>query len=52
MAKCGRECEVYSRIVGYHRPIKNWNKGKKAEFRDRKSFDLKRAKKRGDGPSE
>jgi ribonucleoside-triphosphate reductase (formate) len=36
---CGQETEVYSRIVGYHRPIKNWNKGKKEEFGDRKEFD-------------
>ena len=33
MAKCGKPCEVYSRIVGYYRPISNWNKGKKEEFR-------------------
>ncbi len=31
--------EVYSRVVGYFRPTKQWNKGKKAEFKDRK--DLK-----------
>jgi len=28
----GRECEVYTRIVGYYRPVKNWNKGKRAEL--------------------
>lgn len=39
MAKCGRKCEVYSRVVGYHRPVQNWNKGKKAEFEDRTAFD-------------
>ena len=32
------ECEVYSRVVGYLRPIKQWNKGKKEEFRHRKVF--------------
>lgn len=32
-------CEVYSRVVGYLRPVKQWNKGKKEEFKDRK--DLK-----------
>lgn len=32
-------CEVFSRIVGYFRPIKNWNDGKKAEFHDRLTFD-------------
>ena len=35
---CGKPCEVYSRIVGYFRPIDNWNEGKKAEFRDRKNY--------------
>ncbi len=31
-------CEVYSRIVGYLRPIQNWNKGKQQEFKERKTF--------------
>jgi ribonucleoside-triphosphate reductase len=31
-------CEVYSRIVGYLRPIQNWNKGKQQEFKERKMF--------------
>jgi hypothetical protein len=35
---CEQETEVYSRIVGYYRPIKNWNDGKRAEFSDRKEF--------------
>ncbi len=30
--------EVFSRVVGYHRPISNWNKGKEEEFKDRKVF--------------
>ena len=30
--------EVYSRIVGYFRPIQNWNRGKKQEFKDRKEY--------------
>ena len=38
MAKCGRKTEVYSRVCGYHRPVGNWNKGKKEEFLDRKSY--------------
>ena len=29
-------CEVWSRIVGYYRPVKYWNAGKKEEFKDRK----------------
>jgi len=33
-------CEVYSRIVGYLRPVQNWNKGKQQEFGDRKTYRL------------
>ena len=40
---CGSECEIYSRIVGYIRPVKQWNKGKKAEFCNRKTFDMAKA---------
>jgi len=36
---CGVGCEVYSRIVGYLRPVDQWNDGKQAEFRIRKTFD-------------
>jgi ribonucleoside-triphosphate reductase (formate) len=36
---CGEKCEVYSRIVGYLRPIDQWNDGKKSEFEMRKTFD-------------
>lgn len=35
---CGEETEVYSRITGYYRPIKNWNDGKAQEFKDRKEY--------------
>jgi ribonucleoside-triphosphate reductase len=38
--KCESECEVYSRIVGYMRPINQWNIGKQQEFKDRKLFNL------------
>jgi ribonucleoside-triphosphate reductase len=38
--KCGRECEVYSRVVGYLRPLKQWNKGKQEEFQERKMFKV------------
>lgn len=31
-------CEVYSRVVGYLRPIQNWNDGKQQEFADRQVF--------------
>ena len=37
---CHQETEVYSRITGYYRPVKNWNAGKSQEFRDRKTYDL------------
>lgn len=36
---CGKQTEVYSRIVGYFRPLKNWNVGKKEEFKDRKEYE-------------
>jgi anaerobic ribonucleoside-triphosphate reductase len=32
------QCEVYSRIVGYVRPVRAWNKGKKQEFTERKEY--------------
>jgi ribonucleoside-triphosphate reductase len=38
MAKCGTKTEVYSRVCGYFRPVSNWNKGKKEEFKDRKTY--------------
>ena len=31
-------CEVYARVVGYIRPVNQWNKGKRAEYFDRKEF--------------
>lgn len=37
--QCANETEVYSRITGYYRPLKNWNDGKKAEFETRKEYD-------------
>lgn len=33
-------CEVWSRTVGYLRPVQNWHEGKKLEFKDRKTYDL------------
>ena len=38
--RCASECEVYSRVVGYLRPVKQWNKGKKEEFRERKTYSV------------
>jgi len=36
--KCMEKTEVYSRVVGYFRPVQQWNKGKQEEFKDRKEF--------------
>lgn len=41
--ECGKETEVYSRITGYYRPVKNWNEGKSQEFKDRKVYNLENA---------
>lgn len=40
--KCAEKCEVYSRVCGYFRPVSNWNKGKKEEFKERKLFEIAR----------
>lgn len=37
---CGAETEVYSRVVGYLRPVSQWNVGKQAEFAMRKTYSL------------
>ena len=39
--ECGEETEVYSRITGYYRPVKNWNDGKAKEYKMRKEYDIK-----------
>lgn len=31
-------CEVWTRVMGYHRPVSGYNEGKKAEFKERKYF--------------
>lgn len=36
-----QSCEVYSRIVGYLRPVQQWNVGKKQEFKERKEYKSK-----------
>lgn len=38
--KCGEDCEVFSRVVGYIRPVRQWNEGKKTEFAARKTFKV------------
>ena len=37
---CHEETEVYSRITGYYRPVKNWNDGKSQEFKDRVVYNI------------
>lgn len=39
-------CEVWTRVMGYFRPIENYNKGKKQEFAERKYYSEKKAMKR------
>jgi ribonucleoside-triphosphate reductase len=43
-AKCGSPMEIYSRIVGYIRPVQQWNAGKRAEFDDRATYKINPAK--------
>ena len=35
-----QKCEVYSRVVGYIRPVQQWHKGKKQEFQDRVEYNM------------
>jgi len=35
-----RECEVYSRVVGFLRPVKAWNAGKQEEYKLRRNFKI------------
>jgi len=37
----GTKTEIYTRIVGYYRPLKNWNKGQREQYKNRKLFILK-----------
>lgn len=37
--QCGGVCEVYSRVVGFLRPVEQWNRGKQAEFAMRETYD-------------
>ncbi len=43
MGKCDQRVEVFSRVVGYFRPVNRWNEGKKEEFLERKTFDQGKA---------
>ena len=40
----GSKCEVYSRVVGYLRPVQGWNKGKKEEYAMRKVYEVEQQK--------
>ena len=33
-----QKCEIWTRVMGYYRPVENYNKGKQAEYRERKCF--------------
>jgi len=39
MPKCNEEMEIFSRVCGYFRPVRNFNKAKAQEFLERKKFD-------------
>jgi anaerobic ribonucleoside-triphosphate reductase len=36
--------EVYSRVVGYYRPVQDWNEGKREEFKERKYLKIEEEK--------
>ncbi|MDD3594137.1 MAG: ribonucleoside triphosphate reductase [Candidatus Gastranaerophilales bacterium] len=38
--KCGNDCEVFSRVVGYIRPVNQWNEGKRSEYKMRKTYKV------------
>ena len=40
MTKCNSQCEIYSRVTGYMRPVCSWNKGKREEFKDRSTYKI------------
>lgn len=42
--QCNEKMEVYSRVVGFFRPVNQWNIGKQEEFGYRKTFTLKNLK--------
>lgn len=35
---CNAKCTVYSRVCGYYSPVESWNRGKREEFKDRKTY--------------
>lgn len=38
--KCQQPTEVYSRVCGFFRPVQQWNKGKREEFKERTPFKV------------
>ncbi|HHX14311.1 MAG TPA: ribonucleoside triphosphate reductase [Clostridiales bacterium] len=40
---CGKAAEVWTRVVGFHRPVQSWNKGKQEEYKDRQTFSVERS---------
>ncbi len=49
---CGAETEVYSRITGYYRPVKNWNDGKSQEYKERKTYNIATSVLTHEGPKQ
>ena len=45
--RCGKACEVWSRITGYYRPVQNWNDGKVQEFQDRREYEVENSRLEG-----
>lgn len=43
-SKCEAKVEVYSRVCGFFRPVQQWNRGKKEEYRDRAEYVVAPAK--------
>jgi len=39
MAGKKQRCQIYSRVVGYLSPVSHWNKGKKEEWENRKTYE-------------
>ena len=46
---CDAKIEVYSRVVGYFRPVSSWNVGKQEEWKDRKFYKLEQSRSEDDG---
>lgn len=41
---CGQHTEIYSRITGYYRPVKNWNAGKTQEYKNRQNYSMMKSR--------